>query len=378
MKKVTKAKVLTIIGTRPEAIKLAPVVLELRRRKDLFYFPVCVTAQHREMLDQVLTLFGIRPDHDLNIMLPGQTLAQVTARAMEGLDNVVSQEKPDVILVQGDTTTAFCGALTGYYHQIKVGHVEAGLRTGNKYAPFPEEINRCLVGRIADLHFAPTEKARQTLLNEGIAGTNVFVTGNTVIDALLWVRERVRTAPPALPDTFLEQIAGQQIILVTGHRRESFGDGFDNICHAIREIVDSFADVTFVYPVHLNPNVREPVNRILGGHPRIHLIEPLSYEPFVWLMDRATIVLTDSGGVQEEAPSLGKPVLVMRETTERPEGIAAGNALLVGVQRERIADGLRQLLSDPAKRAAMTSVNNPYGDGLAAQRIVEVLANISR
>ena len=369
-----KIKILTIIGTRPEAIKLAPVVLELKRRHALFDSSVCVTAQHREMLDQVLALFGITPDHDLDIMLPGQTLAQVTARAMEGLDNVVSQEKPDVVLVQGDTTTAFCGALAGYYHQIKVGHVEAGLRTGNKYAPFPEEINRCLVGRIADLHFAPTEQARQTLLNECIADQSVFVTGNTVIDALLWVRERVQDAPPPLPDGLFEAITGQQIILVTGHRRESFGDGFDNICHAIRDIADSFANVVFVYPVHLNPNVRKPVNRILGNHPRIHLIEPLSYAPFVWLMDRATIVLTDSGGVQEEAPSLGKPVLVMRETTERPEGIAAGNALLVGVQSERIVDGLRQLLYDPGRRALMAAVNNPYGDGLAAQRIVEILA----
>lgn len=373
MRKMVKSKVLTIIGTRPEAIKLAPVVLELKRRQDLFDSSVCVTAQHREMLDQVLALFGITPDYDLDIMSPGQTLAQVTARAMEGLDNIVSQEKPDVILVQGDTTTAFCGALTGYYHQIKIGHVEAGLRTGNKYAPFPEEINRCMVGRIADLHFAPTEQARQTLLNDGVAGANVFVTGNTVIDALLWVRERVRAAPPELPRGLIGATTGQQIILVTGHRRESFGGGFDNICHAIREIADNFADVAFVYPMHLNPNVREPVNRILGGHPRIHLIEPLSYAPFVWLMDRATIVLTDSGGVQEEAPSLGTPVLVMRETTERPEGIAAGNALLVGVQRERIVGGLRQLISDPAKRAAMATVNNPYGDGLAAQRIVEIL-----
>ncbi|RJQ25930.1 UDP-N-acetylglucosamine 2-epimerase (non-hydrolyzing) [Candidatus Parcubacteria bacterium] len=368
-----KKKVLTIIGTRPEAIKLAPVLLELKRRQDLFDSSVCVTAQHREMLDQVLALFGITPDYDLDIMSPGQSLAQVTARVMEGLDGVVSPEKPDVILVQGDTTTAFCGALTGYYHQMKVGHIEAGLRTENKYAPFPEEINRCLIGRIADLHFAPTEKARQALLNEGIADPSVFVTGNTVIDALLWVRERVQAAPPELPEGLFEAITGRQIILATGHRRESFGDGFDNICQAIREVADSFVNVAFVYPVHLNPNVREPVNRILGGHPRIHLIEPLSYAPFVWLMDRTTIVLTDSGGVQEEAPSLGKPVLVMRETTERPEGITAGNALLVGVQKERIVDGLKQLLCNPEKRTAMAAVNNPYGDGLAAKRIVDIL-----
>ncbi len=373
MKKIIKTKVLTIIGTRPEAIKLAPIVLELKRRQSLFDFPVCVTAQHRQMLDQVLSLFGISPDYDLNIMSPGQTLAQVTARAMEGLDSVVSQEKPDIILVQGDTTTAFCGALIGYYHQIKVGHIEAGLRTGNKYAPFPEEINRCMVGRIADLHFAPTEQARQTLLKEGIADQSVFVTGNTVIDALLWVQERVQTVPPELPKGLCEAVTGQKVILVTGHRRESFGDGFDNICYAIHEIADSFTDVVIVYPMHLNPNVREPVNRILGGHPRIQLIEPLSYAPFVWLMDHATIVLTDSGGVQEEAPSLGKPVLVMRETTERPEGIAAGNALLVGVQRERIVEGIRQLLCDPERCAIMAAVNNPYGDGQAAQRIIEIL-----
>lgn len=374
MKKMMKNKVLTIIGTRPEAIKLAPVVLELKRRQDLFDFPVCVTAQHREMLDQPLALFGIKPDYDLDIMSPGQTLAQVTARAMEGLDNAVSQEKPDVILVQGDTTTAFCGALTGYYHQIKVGHVEAGLRTGNKYAPFPEEVNRCLIGRIADLHFAPTEQARQTLLNEGIADPSVFVTGNTVIDALLWVRERVRAAPPELPIGLFEETTGKQIILVTGHRRESFGDGFDNICHAIREIADVFLNVAFVYPVHLNPNVRAPVNRILGGHPRIHLIEPLSYAPFVWLMDRTTIVLTDSGGVQEEAPSLGKPVLVMRETTERPEGIEAGNTLLVGVKKESIINGLLDLLEHPEKREAMAKVKNPYGAGKASEMIVNIMA----
>ena len=376
MKKMMKIKVLTIIGTRPEAIKLAPVVLELKRRQTLFDFPVCVTAQHREMLDQVLALFGITPDYYLDIMSSGQTLAQVTARAMEGLDNVVSQEKPDIILVQGDTTTAFCGALTGYYHQIKVGHVEAGLRTGNKYAPFPEEINRCLIGRIADLHFAPTEQARQTLLNEGIAEANVLATGNTVIDALLWVRGRVCTAPPQLPKGLIEATTGHQIILVTGHRRESFGDGFDNICHAIREIAESFVNVVFVYPIHLNPNVREPVNRILGGHPRIYLIEPLSYAQFVWLMDRATIVLTDSGGVQEEAPSLGKPVLVMREVTERPEGVEAGNAKLVGVKKESIVHGLADLIDNPEKREAMAKVGNPYGDGTASIKIVDILKEV--
>jgi UDP-N-acetylglucosamine 2-epimerase (non-hydrolysing) len=375
MPDIKNIRVLTIIGTRPEAIKLAPVVLELQEKANLFISRVCLTAQHREMLDQTLAIFGIRPDFDLNIMSPGQTLAQITARAIKGLDDVVAKEKPDVVLVQGDTTTAFCGALAGYYHQVTVGHVEAGLRTGNKCAPYPEEINRRLVGQIADIHFAPTEYAKQALLREGILATSIFVTGNTVIDALLWMRTRVRAIPPELPSGLATTLEGQRVILVTGHRRESFGEGFENICHAVREVADAFADVAFVYPVHLNPRVHEPVKRILGTHPRIHLIEPLSYAPFVWLMDRAEIVLTDSGGVQEEAPSLGKPVLVMRETTERPEGITAGNALLVGVRQDRIVDGLTQLLRDPKKRAAMGTVNNPYGDGHAARRIVDILAN---
>jgi UDP-N-acetylglucosamine 2-epimerase (non-hydrolysing) len=368
-----KTKILTIIGTRPEAIKLAPVVMEIERQHKYFESKVCVTAQHREMLDQPLALFGIKPDYDLNVMSFGQTLAQVTARAVEGLDNVVSQLKPDIILVQGDTTTAFCGALAGFYHLVKVAHVEAGLRTGNKYSPYPEEINRCLIGRIADLHFAPTDESRNCLLREGVPASNIFVTGNTVIDALLWVRDRVRTLQPALPIGLTEKIEGKRVILVTGHRRESFGDGFDSICRAIRDVADTYTDIAFVYPVHLNPNVQMPVNRILGDHPRVHLMEPLSYEPFVWLMDRSEIVLTDSGGVQEEAPSLGKPVLVMRETTERPEGIAAGNALLIGSRKERIVEGLKMLLDNHEKRNSMAAVNNPYGDGSAAKKIVNIL-----
>ena len=371
-----KLKVLTIVGTRPEAIKLAPVVMEFDRRPEFFVSRVCATAQHRQMLDQALALFGIEADYDLDIMTTGQSLAQVTARAVEGLDGVIAEEQPDVVLVQGDTTTAFCGALAAYYHEVKVGHVEAGLRTGNKYAPFPEEINRRLVAQLADYHFAPTERAREELVSEGVAASTVFVTGNTVIDALLWVRERVREVCPKLPDRLAEAMNSRQMVLVTGHRRESFGKGFENICRAIREVADTFPDVVFVYPVHLNPNVREPVNRILGGHERIRLVEPLAYAPFVWLMDHATIVLTDSGGVQEEAPSLGKPVLVMRETTERPEGINAGNARLVGVQRERIVSELVQLLSHPEQRAAMSTVKNPYGDGKASVRIVEILAHI--
>src|SRR5882724_938057 len=296
-----KCKVLTIIGTRPEAIKLAPVIQQLEQRPDRFVSVVCATAQHRQMLDQALAPFSIKPDHDLNIMVPGQSLAQVTSSATEGLDRVIVEEDPDVVLVQGDTTTAFCGALAAYYRQVKVGHVEAGLRTGNKYAPFPEELNRCLISRLADYQFAPTEHASSALLSEGVAASTIFVTGNTGIDALLWMSARVRKVRPQLPDEVPQAIDGRQLVLVTGHRRESFGDGFENICRAIREIADAFPDVVFVYPVHLNPNVREPVNRILGGHERIHLIEPLAYEPFVWLMDQATIILTDSGGVQEEA-----------------------------------------------------------------------------
>jgi UDP-N-acetylglucosamine 2-epimerase (non-hydrolysing) len=364
--------VLTVIGTRPEAIKLCPVVLELQRRSDEFRSVVCVTAQHRQMLDQVLSVFEVRPDFDLDIMSPGQTLAQVTARAVAGLDEVIHQLEPDITLVQGDTTTAFCGALASHYRHTLVGHVEAGLRTGNKYAPFPEEMNRRLIGRLADLHFAPTEHARDALLQERVDPESVFLTGNTVIDALLWVRERVRGKTPALPAE-VAALNGQPLVLVTGHRRESFGSGFENICQAIRTVADLQPDVHFVYPVHLNPNVREPVRRILASHERIHLIEPLTYEPFVWLMDRATVILTDSGGVQEEAPSLGKPVLVMRETTERPEGVQAGNARLVGTDRQRIVRELTRLLDDPGQRQAMASVRNPYGDGTASRQIADLL-----
>ena len=369
-----KQKILTIIGTRPEAIKLAPVVLELERKPKLFSSTVCVTAQHREMLDNPLALFGIKPYYDLDIMSPGQTLAEVTAHAIRGLDEVVAKEMPDLLLVQGDTSSALCGALAGYYHHIRVGHVEAGLRTGDKYAPFPEEINRRLVSQIADLHFAPTEHAKQALLDEGLPRAKIFVTGNTVIDALLTMRTLVRANRPTLPKGLAEALEGRRVILVTGHRRESFGKGFENICHAIREVSAIFTDIAFVYPVHLNPQVGEPVNRILGAQPSVYLTKPLSYAQFVWLMDRAETILTDSGGVQEEAPSLGKPVLVMRDTTERPEGVAAGNAILVGTEKERITDGLIKLINSPEKRAAMGTLNNPYGDGQAARRIVGILA----
>jgi UDP-N-acetylglucosamine 2-epimerase (non-hydrolysing) len=374
---LARLKVLTVFGTRPEAIKLAPVVLELQRRPDSFTTRTCVTAQHREMLDQVLTAFGLKPDHDLNIMKPGQTLAEVTAHAVQGLSRVIECERPDIVLVQGDTTTAMCGALAAYYNRIAVGHVEAGLRTDDKYAPFPEEMNRRLVGCLADYHFAPTAGARQALVAEGINESAIHLTGNTVIDALLTVRDRVRETRPALPDGLLEKLERKRMVLVTGHRRESFGADFENICHAIRDVTDLVDDVVFVYPVHPNPNVRTPVTRLLGSHERIALVDPLPYEPFVWLMDRALIVLTDSGGVQEEAPSLGKPVLVMREITERPEGIAAGNARLVGVRRQTIVQALCELLEQPAARARMTAVNNPYGDGRAAQRVVDVLERIA-
>lgn len=368
-------RVLTIMGTRPEAIKLAPVILELEHRPESFVSRVCVTAQHRGLLDQPLTFFRIKPEYDLNIMSPGQTLAQITARAVEGLDRVFTQEKPDLILVQGDTTTSFCGALSAYYHHIPIGHIEAGLRTGNKYAPFPEEINRKLVGQVADWNFAPTENARQALLQEGVQEANIFVTGNTVIDALFWTRERVRMERPEFPEGIIESMEGRQVVLVTGHRRENFGQGFENICHALLEVTEVFPKVAIIFPVHLNPNVQEPVLRILGGQPHIHLIEPLTYPAFVYLMDLATIILTDSGGVQEEAPSLGKPVLVMRETTERPEGIAAGNARLVGTCKERIVSELMNLLCNPDARTSMTAISNPYGDGLAARRIIDILAH---
>lgn len=364
---------MTVIGTRPEAIKLAPIVRELARRPEAFQSKVCLTAQHRGMADQALALFDITPDFDLDLMSPGQTLAQITSRAVERIDGVIARAQPDVILVQGDTTTAMCGALAGFYHKRAVGHVEAGLRTDNKYSPFPEEINRRLVTPLADLHFAPTETAREALLREGVASDRVFLTGNTVIDALLWVRERTRSVPAEIPAHVCEAMAGRSVVLVTGHRRESFGEGFENICRAIREVADALPEALFIYPVHLNPNVQGPVQRILGGHPGVLLLDPLSYAPFVWLMSQSTVVLTDSGGVQEEAPSLGKPVLVMRETTERPEGVAAGNAILVGVDTETIVQALTRLLIDASARAAMTRAANPYGDGHAAHRIVDIL-----
>jgi len=356
---------------------MAPVVHELEARDDI-QSVVCVTAQHRQMLDQPLELFGIVPDHDLDIMTAGQSLAQVTARAIEGLDRVIAEEKPDWVLVQGDTTTAFCGALAAFYQQVRVGHVEAGLRTWNKWSPFPEEVNRCLVGQLADYHFAPTDRSRQALLKEDFNADDIFVTGNTVIDALLWARERLDSYQVELPEGLQASLEGKRVVLVTGHRRESFGEGFINICKSIKKVADEIDDLAFVYPMHMNPNVRAPVNEILDGHERIHLIEPLTYMPFVWLMNRADVVLTDSGGVQEEAPSLGKPVLVMRNTTERPEGVDAGNARLVGTDVDVIVSSLMELLEDKGAYEKMSKAKNPYGDGTSAKQIVDLISSSRR
>jgi len=363
-------KILTIFGTRPEAIKLAPVIKELERRNDVFVSKVCVTAQHREMLDPFLQLFGINPDWDLNIMQPNQSLFDVTAKALVKLKEVLEKENPDLVLVQGDTTTTFTAALAAYYLKIKVGHVEAGLRTLDKYNPFPEELNRRLVGHIADLHFAPTKRAKENLLSEGIPESSIFVTGNTVVDALFMILARTKSEdylPKALsqPD--------RKLILVTAHRRESFGEGIANICLALKEIVKRVPDVEIVYPVHLNPNVREPVYRMLSGMERVHLIEPLDYISFVHLMKASYLILTDSGGIQEEAPSLGKPVLVLRNTTERPEAVEAGAAKLVGTDPQRIVAETLRLLQDPSEYSKMANAPNPFGDGKASLRIVDIL-----
>jgi UDP-N-acetylglucosamine 2-epimerase (non-hydrolysing) len=364
-----------IFGTRPEAIKLAPVIRALKDC-DGIRCHVCVTAQHREMLDQVLEIFQIVPDVDLDLMEKNQTLGGFTSRAIGRLDRYMGEHSPDMVLVQGDTTTVFCAALAAFYHKVPVGHVEAGLRTGNIYAPWPEEINRVITSRLATIHFAPTETSRGNLLREGVPGDRITVTGNTVIDALLYARGVVRSHPPEIPSLPPGVIRGwgnRPLVLITGHRRENFGEGFESICRAIAELGRMFPEAVFVYPVHLNPNVREPVNRLLSGQDNIFLIEPLAYLPFVWIMDRSSLVLTDSGGVQEEAPSLGKPVLVMRDTTERPEGVDAGTARLVGTDFRRIVDDVSRLLTVREEYAAMSKAVNPYGDGHAAERILEVL-----
>lgn len=370
-------KVLTVFGTRPEAIKMAPLVHALAKDPH-FEAKVCVTAQHREMLDQVLKLFSIVPEYDLNIMQPGQGLTEITCRILEGLKPVLESFKPDVVLVHGDTTTTMAASLAAFYQRIPVGHVEAGLRTGDLSSPWPEEGNRTLTGHLATYHFAPTETSRQNLLRENIADNRIAVTGNTVIDALFWVRDRV-LSDEALRNELTERYPflanGKKMILVTGHRRESFGRGFEQICHALAEIAANNPDVQIVYPVHLNPNVSEPVKRILGHVENVMLIEPQDYLPFVWLMNRAWLILTDSGGIQEEAPSLGKPVLVMRDMTERPEAVSAGTVCLVGTDSQRIVNEVTLLLQDESAYQAMSRAHNPYGDGQACHRILSALKN---
>lgn len=369
-------KVLTVFGTRPEAIKMAPLVHALSGDKR-FEAKVCVTAQHREMLDQVLELFNITPDYDLNLMKAGQTLPEVTSRILLELTPVLKEFKPDVVLVHGDTATTFAASLAAYYEQIAVGHVEAGLRTGNIYSPWPEEANRKLTGALTTFHFSPTETSKANLLKENYLADNVFVTGNTVIDALLLVKQQIETnqeLSKQLAAQFPMLDADKKLILVTGHRRESFGRGFERICEALAITAKNHPDCQILYPVHLNPNVQEPVNRILSGVDNVHLIEPQQYLPFVYLMNQAHIILTDSGGIQEEAPSLGKPVLVMRDTTERPEAIEAGTVKLVGTSVEKITTELNTLLTNQDEYNAMSYAHNPYGDGKACQRICDILA----
>jgi len=367
-------KVLIVFGTRPEAIKMAPVVRALKKE---FNIDVCVTAQHREMLDQVLALFKIVPDYDLNIMKPGQDLFYVTSNVLLGMKDVLLKVNPDVVLVHGDTTTSMATSLASFYLQIPVGHVEAGLRTHDIYSPFPEEVNRQVTGRMTSYHFAPTELARQNLLAENVADEKIIVTGNTVIDALLSVVEKARKVSfsddliSQLP--FIKEDSLSRIILVTGHRRENFGDGFEEICQAIHDLANMHPDVQVIYPVHLNPNVRKPVNRILTGINNIHLIEPQDYLPFVKLMDMSYLILTDSGGIQEEAPSLGKPVLVMRDTTERSEAVDAGTVKLVGANRDRIVEAVSHLLTDENSYNVMARAHNPYGDGCASEKILQKL-----
>ncbi|MFE2008535.1 non-hydrolyzing UDP-N-acetylglucosamine 2-epimerase [Pseudomonas guariconensis] len=369
-------KVLSVFGTRPEAIKMAPLALSLQADAR-FDSKICVTGQHRQMLDQVLELFGLAPHYDLNIMKPGQDLTDVTASILQGLKNVLSTFRPDIVLVHGDTATTFATALASYYQQIPVGHVEAGLRTGNLYSPWPEEANRKLTGVLAHLHFAPTLQSRKNLLAEGVPAERIHVTGNTVIDALLDVvsKQQVSDVEQRFTEQFPFLDPQRRLLLVTGHRRESFGGGFERICQALANIAREFKDVQIVYPVHLNPNVREPVKRLLSDIDNIHLIEPLDYQPFVYLMNRSYLILTDSGGIQEEAPSLGKPVLVMRDTTERPEAVEAGTVRLVGTRVETITKNISALLNDEAAYREMSFAHNPYGDGEACARILEVLAN---
>ncbi|MBO8433185.1 MAG: UDP-N-acetylglucosamine 2-epimerase (non-hydrolyzing) [Bacteroidetes bacterium] len=380
-------KILLVFGTRPEAIKMAPLVKEFQKNSRDFQTLVCVTGQHREMLDQVLKIFEIKPDYDLNIMKQGQDLYDVTSRVLLGMRDVLKETKPDVVLVHGDTTTSTAAALAAFYQQIPVGHVEAGLRTHNIYSPWPEEMNRQMTGRIASYHFAPTPLSRQNLLKENVNEDRITVTGNTVIDALYWVVDKIKK-DTALDASLTDELrsagydvdrlrGGRRLVLITGHRRENFGDGFIRMCQAIKTLTERFPEVDFVYPMHLNPNVRKPIHEVFGqdlSHlGNMFFIEPLEYLSFVFLMEKSSVVLTDSGGIQEEAPGLGKPVLVMRDTTERPEALEAGTVKLVGTDYDKIVDGVSELLSDRAAYERMSKAVNPYGDGLACQRIVVFL-----
>ena len=377
-------KILLVFGTRPEAIKMAPLVKKLQEYPEQFQTVVCVTGQHREMLDQVLRLFDITPEYDLNIMKPNQDLYDITSRILLGMRDVLKEVQPDIVLVHGDTTTSMATALAAFYQQIPVGHVEAGLRTGNIYSPWPEEMNRLITGRIAAVHFSPTPLSRENLLKENVDDSKIVVTGNTVIDALQMVVERLNSDEQLAGEVKnkvhsmgynVDRLSeGRRLVLITGHRRENFGDGFLNICHAIKNLSIAYPNVDFVYPMHLNPNVRKPVLEILGeSAENVFLIEPLDYLPFVYMMQHSTLILTDSGGVQEEAPGLGKPVLVMRDTTERPEAVEAGTVLLVGTNQQKIEEGVSMLLDDAECYRRMSEAVNPYGDGHACERIVNKL-----
>ncbi|KUK76954.1 MAG: UDP-N-acetylglucosamine 2-epimerase [candidate division WS6 bacterium 34_10] len=365
---------LFIFGTRPEAVKMAPLIKECEKYPKDFNVKVAVTGQHREMLDQVLEFFKIKPDYDLKLMKPNQTLFDVTADALRGMEKILDEVKPDLIIVQGDTTTVFTGALAGFYKKIPIAHLEAGLRSGDKYSPFPEEINRILTGHIADYHWAPTEQAKKNLLNEGIKEEKIYVVQNTVIDALFLALELLKKEGDSKYEEFFKDIDfSKKVVLVTAHRRESFGEPFENICNAVKELSTKYPNVEFIYPVHLNPNVREVVYRILSNIPNVHLIEPLDYPYMVWIMNKSYMVLTDSGGVQEEAPSLGKPVLVLRDVTERQEGVDAGTAKLVGTDKELIIRETSKLLDDTKEYEKMAKAINPYGDGHTSERIVELI-----
>lgn len=379
---MSKKRILVVFGTRPEAIKMAPVVKRLEENSQFFELKVCVTAQHREMLDQVLEIFSIHPDYDLNVMKPNQDLYTLTSQVLLKMGEVLADFQPELVLVHGDTTTSFCAALAAYYKQIPVGHVEAGLRTGNIYSPWPEEMNRKLTGAITKYHFAPTEMAKANLGREGVT-ENIFITGNTVIDALLMAVNMIHTDPvlrSGIVKTIIDKGypigSDRRIILITGHRRENFGEGFIHICEAIQCLAEKYPSFDLIYPVHFNPNVRKPVYDLLGHTPNIYLIEPIEYLPFIYLMERSYLVLTDSGGIQEEAPSLGKPVIVMRNTTERPEAVDAGTVILAGTDKDIIINEVSRLIDDETHYHTMSRAHNPYGDGRASERIINHLASI--